>query len=179
MTSSALKGLDQFKARIAELTERIEHASKATAYTVGNVTMTEAKENAPKLDGHLRASGYVTLPTKEGAVELGFGGVAADYAERQHENSTYQHTEGGWKYLERALLNVNLRMVGQLFQNFMTMKRPKAPAAAVPTDPWEGADRQVRRVVSVSGKAGSVKTERRLGKSARASAMAFLKNMVD
>ena len=176
MTANGIQGVAKFRDRLTELQARIHQAAKATAYTAGNIAMTEAKEYAPKDLGVLRASGYVTLPNEDGAVELGFGGPAADYAVVQHENPDFRHAEGGWKFLERALIDVRLADIGDLFRLFMSQKNPKAPGKPVATDPWEEAGGAggpaVRNVV---GKAGALKTVKRAAKSARSSAMAFVR----
>lgn len=57
--------------------------------------------------GTLRASGVVLMPEWDGpvcTVTLGYGGAAEDYAERQHEDLTFQHKDGQQaKYLEQPL----------------------------------------------------------------------------
>lgn len=88
-------------------------SAEAALYQGGNIIMTEAKERAPVDLGTLRNSGYVTLPETRGGntfVEVGFGGAAKAYAVRQHEDTSYSHTDpktgnsvGEAKYLENAI----------------------------------------------------------------------------
>ena len=53
--------------------------------------------------GVLRGSGIVTGPDPSGAVALTFGGAAAPYAIRQHEELGYRHTVGEARYLIRGV----------------------------------------------------------------------------
>jgi len=84
-------------------------------YKEAEEVMTTAKTIVPvglppadKHPGALRASGHVQPPQWDGdkvKVELGFGGVAVDYAAVQHENLEFHHRGGQTaKYLEGPLL---------------------------------------------------------------------------
>ena len=53
--------------------------------------------------GAMRASGRVTGPDTSGAVELSYGGAAAPYTLRQHEELSYRHPVGEARWLVRAL----------------------------------------------------------------------------
>ncbi len=64
--------------------------------------MTAAKQLVPVDTGNLRASGFVRFPEigrKKVNVQLGFGGPAAAYALRVHEDLNAFHTVGTAKYL--------------------------------------------------------------------------------
>lgn len=72
-----------------------------------NIIITAAKQDfVPVDEGVLRGTGYAAAPEISGnrvSVEMGFGGPAAPYAVRQHEDLTLRHTVGGAKYLEIPL----------------------------------------------------------------------------
>lgn len=77
----------------AELADGIEEWARAEV-------MPDADEHCPVKDGTLRDSHVVE---REGAVvTMGYGGSAAPYAERQHEDMTLSHTVGEAKWLENA-----------------------------------------------------------------------------
>lgn len=74
---------------------------------IGEEIMTDIKANSaghgvPQDEGILKGSGRVTGPTN-GEVTLSFGGAAAPYALRQHEDLTLRHRIGEARYLVRGL----------------------------------------------------------------------------
>lgn len=77
---------------------------------IGEEIMTDVKASRPGAgvpvdEGALRASGRVTGPEVRGSravVTLAFGGSAAPYALRQHEELQYRHTVGEARYLVRG-----------------------------------------------------------------------------
>jgi len=62
--------------------------------------MPDADEHCPVKDGTLRDSHVVER--KGTVITIGYGGPAAPYAERQHEDMTLSHTVGEAKWLENA-----------------------------------------------------------------------------
>jgi hypothetical protein len=69
--------------------------------------MTMAKERTPVLTGALRSSGHIVQPRITGRTvkSLGaFGGTAAPYAVRVHENLSAFHSNGRSKFYESASL---------------------------------------------------------------------------
>lgn len=70
--------------------------------------MADSKENYVPVDqAVLQGSGIAHRPEIKGKTIEGFltyGGPAKDYALEQHENLSYQHRQGGSKYLERPVL---------------------------------------------------------------------------
>lgn len=101
-----LRGLDGALNRLREIAEKAPEAVAAGLFMEANNIMTDAKGRVPVDQGVLRASGYVAPPQMEGGspvVELGFGGPAASYAVKQHEDTSLRHPGGGEaKFLERA-----------------------------------------------------------------------------
>lgn len=102
-----VKGLDEILRANGAAVARLTDAAGVGLYAAGNRVMTTAKSGLVPVDhGTLRGSGYVTEPVKEGEasviVELGFGGPAADYAVIQHEEQSFAHEVGTFKYLEKA-----------------------------------------------------------------------------
>lgn len=78
-------------------------------YTEAEDTMTESKATWVPVDlGTLKSTGHVELPVFEGQtvrVRLAYGGPAAPYALKQHEDTTLQHPgQGRAKYLEGPVL---------------------------------------------------------------------------
>lgn len=75
---------------------------------IGEEIMTDVQaarpgEGVPVDEGTLRDSGVVTGPDEKGSVRLTFGGAAAPYALRQHEELQYRHTVGEARYLVRGV----------------------------------------------------------------------------
>jgi hypothetical protein len=75
---------------------------------VGETIMTDVKASrsgagVPRDTGALAASGRVSGPSASGAVDLTFGGAAAPYALRQHEELSYRHPVGEARYLVRGV----------------------------------------------------------------------------
>jgi hypothetical protein len=99
----------------AEVARKIEALARAGGDNlisgmriVGETIMTDVKASRPgsgvPVDtGALRASGRVSGPDSGGTVTLSFGGAAAPYALRQHEELNYRHPVGEARYLIRGL----------------------------------------------------------------------------
>jgi len=74
---------------------------------IGEEIMTDVRssrpgQGVPRDEGVLAASGRVDGP-KDNRVELSFGGAAAPYALRQHEELQWRHTVGEARYLVRGV----------------------------------------------------------------------------
>jgi hypothetical protein len=99
----------------AEVARKIEALARAGGdnlisgmRVVGETIMTDVKASRPgsgvPVDtGALRASGRVSGPDSGGTVTLSFGGAAAPYGLRQHEELNYRHPVGEARYLIRGL----------------------------------------------------------------------------
>lgn len=114
----SVSGAKEVQARLRALGGESAEAAGTVLYRLGEEIMADAKQLAPVMDGHLRASGHVDLPVVEGTavvVQAGFGGPAAPYALSVHENPRAGKTGGfspsgkrykkwakvgQWKYLE-------------------------------------------------------------------------------
>jgi hypothetical protein len=97
-----IKGLPGVKAALRMYGRRANKGLKAGLYQEGEGIMAESKEQVPVRDGILKGTGHVQLPREEAGrvtVTLGYGGPAAPYALRQHEELSYKHTVGKAKYL--------------------------------------------------------------------------------
>jgi len=86
--------------------------------------MAESKHQVPVDTGVLRSTGHVQLPKEEAgrvSVTLGYGGPAAPYALRQHEELSYRHTVGKAKYLsdpaEAAVAGMDRRIAKVIEQH--------------------------------------------------------------
>jgi hypothetical protein len=104
-----------------EIGGRLGPAIASGLYQAAAGVMSDSIRLAPKKYGTLRASAYVAMPTgtaRDQSVEAGYGGFAKAYALRQHEEESYKHTEGGAKYLEKAITAYEGR-VGQILINAM------------------------------------------------------------
>ena len=87
---------------VGKITRRVERGAMAGLYRHGNRVMTESKKEVPVDTGVLRSTGHVELPTRVGGeilVVVGYGGPAAPYARRQHEDLSFHHPVGKARYL--------------------------------------------------------------------------------
>lgn len=103
-----VKGLQATARKIEALARAGGEEAVSGLRVIGEEIMTDVKASrpgagVPKDTGNLAASGRVTGPDRRGAVRLSFGGAAAPYALRQHEELTYRHTLGEARYLVRGL----------------------------------------------------------------------------
>lgn len=88
--------------------KRIQGGTKqdaaAALYQEATKVMADSNPLVPKDTGALVNSGYVDKPQIRGndvSVEMGYGGPAVKYAEKQHEEESYRHNPGQQaKYLE-------------------------------------------------------------------------------
>lgn len=113
--ATRLVGAKRLQDALKAMGPRMQKASGAGLYALGNEMMTDSKEMTPVDLGPLKASGYVSLPVERGKktlVEIGYGGPAKDYAIPQHENLSYHHEVGEAKFLEKGI-NKNLGARGR------------------------------------------------------------------
>ena len=69
----------------------------AALYDEANEIFSQSQDEVPVDTGVLRSSGRVHAPaisSREILVEISYGGAAAPYALRQHENESYNHAPG-------------------------------------------------------------------------------------
>lgn len=102
MNIDATKALKQLRGMAVKALDALEDGVREEAEKI----LTKSKQTTPVHDGYLRASGTVYPPKRSGTtvtVELGYGGVASDYALIQHEREDFHHDIGTAKYLERPV----------------------------------------------------------------------------
>lgn len=103
----SVEGMKRLRSSLRAAASGSPKAMGAGLYAAGNQIMRTSKRLVPVDMGTLRGSGYVALPEivrESASVELGYGGPAAAYAERQHERTEFNHPEGGQsKYLQSAV----------------------------------------------------------------------------
>jgi len=125
----AVTGMDEVESTLENATNRLEKTAARSLHKSGEIIMNDSMENyVPVATGALRGTGYVEPPDfgrGEIVVEMGFGGPAAPYALKVHENPRagktkgvspqgieYPTTETGkptwathgeWKYLEKPV----------------------------------------------------------------------------
>ena len=112
-----IEGLPALKAALAAAGRRGTNALASAMADEADIIMEESKRRAPVDRGPLRASGVVLPPEKRGgsvSIEMGYGGAASAYALRQHEETSYRHTVGEAKYLERPVLEHAPKLAGNL-----------------------------------------------------------------
>lgn len=101
-------GLDKLKEAIAKWVEKAPQSLGALLHQEAEIVMGDSKEHHVPVDiGALRASGHVLPPEISGdkiSVTLGFGGPAAPYALKVHEDLQARHKVGGAKYLEKPFM---------------------------------------------------------------------------
>ncbi len=102
------EGLELMMQKMEALIRESGDAMGSGSRVSGETIMTDIKASrpgagVPRKDGILAGSGRVAGPDKEGAVELSFGGAAAPYALRQHEELAWRHKLGEARYLVRGV----------------------------------------------------------------------------
>jgi aspartate-semialdehyde dehydrogenase len=99
-------GLGETTGNIRNIGEKIEHGIAKILDRVGQPRVAKMKSRTPVRDGHLRASVHLTSAKrirKDVEVKWAAGGVAVDYALRQHEDLSYKHTTGQAKYISSVV----------------------------------------------------------------------------
>lgn len=117
MASIQIDGIANLKRALSAAGNRGNDALAAALVDEADSIMEESKLLAPVDLGPLRASGVVLPPVRSGSqtsVEMGYGGAAADYALRQHEELGYHHTVGEAKFLERPVVERAPKLAGNL-----------------------------------------------------------------
>jgi len=118
-----VKGRDMKAAEgaLRKLKDRAVAAVRKFLFAEALEILARAKQLCPVDTGALRASGYVETPRRAGqriAVLMGFGGPAAPYAYKVHEDLVARHAVGEAKFLEKAaverLAGLHDRMVAFL-----------------------------------------------------------------
>lgn len=102
----SVRGIPEVQKRLDAEAKRLRTCAEAGLYLVAGNIVGEAAESAPLDKGPLRASKYATHPERRSGrtiVEIGFGGPAAEYAARQHEDLSLNHDVGHAKFLELAV----------------------------------------------------------------------------
>ena len=105
-------GIDKTRVEIERLARLIPGSYEAALKEVGEDIKAQSMEIVPFDLGTLHGSAFVNDPEGEGfgaSVTIGYGGAAAGYAERQHEDTTLNHKKGRGKqrrakYLEEPFL---------------------------------------------------------------------------
>jgi hypothetical protein len=117
-----VRGFDRVLGRINSITQDVARRAGNALRAEAEIEMTEAKRRTPVDTGALRASGHVTGPV-EGtsarvengvrsygrpvtvwSVTLAFGGPAAPYAVKVHEDLEAWHRVGQAKFLESVVM---------------------------------------------------------------------------
>lgn len=99
--SFQIKGVRDFIARLDTTVAEVRKAAEAGLREEAEIEMEEAKRRTPVDTGALRASGHVEQQGLR--VTLAFGGPAASYAEKVHEDVEAFHRVGQAKFLESTL----------------------------------------------------------------------------
>ena len=101
--SFKLKGLKEFDKTLSKIEKRLTgKVIEKHLFQEGEGIMAQSKQIVPVDLGTLRSSGHVQLPVRRGnqiIVTLGYGGPAAPYAVKVHEDLQAFHKVGTAKYL--------------------------------------------------------------------------------
>jgi len=101
--SFKLRGQRELRAAVAAQAKKEPLRVKAAIVKEAETIMTASKKLVPVKTGNLRASGHVEIHPTRIRVDLVYGGPAADYALRVHEDLDAFHRVGQAKYLEEPL----------------------------------------------------------------------------
>ena len=102
---------------LLNLAKRGRNAVARGSFRQMNIEMTEMKKRVPVMFGVLRDSGQVDDPRWVGdhcITDLGFGGAAAEYAEKVHEDLEAYHDTGQAKYAESVLNESAIYLPGRV-----------------------------------------------------------------
>lgn len=97
-----IHGIPELTQNVRALRARAIPAGKAALMEEAEIVMGLSKLEVPVREGVLRASGHVVPPVIRAGtifVQAAYGGPAAPYALRQHEELDYHHTVGKAHYL--------------------------------------------------------------------------------
>jgi hypothetical protein len=112
-----VRGLREVKAALRRAGRAGNRGLKKGLYQEGEGIMAESKTEVPVDKGILKSTGHVEPPREERGtvvVKIGYGGAAAPYALRQHEELSYRHTVGKAKYLTDPAERRSHGMAGRL-----------------------------------------------------------------
>lgn len=103
-----MRDFQKAAARIERMRKRTPKAVGSGLRIIAEEIMTDVKASrpgagVPKDTGALASTGRVEGPNTLNQVELSFGGAAAPYALRQHEEMSYSHPLGEAQYLVRGV----------------------------------------------------------------------------
>jgi len=106
------------RASLDRLASRFPNEVARALYEEAQIEMTEAKRRTPVKTGALRSTGHVDDPTVsfggDISVTLGFGGPAAPYAVKVHEDMDAFHRVGQSKYLESVIMESRPYMAARI-----------------------------------------------------------------
>lgn len=108
---------EKVRARLERLAKRFPDEAARALYQEAEVEMTEAKRRTPVDTGALRGSGHVERPDvglSNISVALQFGGPAAPYALKVHEDLDAFHRVGQAKFLESTLMESRPYMAARI-----------------------------------------------------------------
>lgn len=98
-----LKNIKKFNKKLNKIQQRMMGTVlEKHLFQEGEGIMAQSKEMVPVNVGTLRSSGHVQLPKRtvnQVSVTMGYGGPAAGYAVKVHEDMQAFHKVGGAKYL--------------------------------------------------------------------------------
>lgn len=99
MIHTDLQGIPAMQQKLARILAETPPAAGEGLYRTGNDIMGESVRLVPVLTGNLRSTAHVSQPEQQGmtiTVQLSYGGHGqADYAVRQHFDTTLNHPNGG------------------------------------------------------------------------------------
>lgn len=95
-----LEGIEDVRKALKHENKKIREAMRAAVYQEGVSIMGQSVVQVPVETGRLRATHYVTLPNRDGVVEIGYGTV---YALPVHERLSVNHPHGKAKFLQDPL----------------------------------------------------------------------------
>lgn len=108
MVDLLFNGLSTVAANLLAINAAARTTAGKRLYQFGEAVMAKSKsEYVPVDTGTLRSSGHVSLPfigPSDISVQLRYGGPAASYAVKVHEDLTVHHGNGQAKYLERPVV---------------------------------------------------------------------------
>jgi hypothetical protein len=102
-----LRGTKAMQRKIERIARDFPNKAEGALRVEAEVIKTVSQRDfVPVKEGILRGSAFVSPVERKGneiSVTIGYGGAAKDYALRQHEEPSYKHKVGSWKYLELPL----------------------------------------------------------------------------
>lgn len=101
-----IKGADKLAQILRTIANVAPDALAGALYEEGESIRAESQERVPVDTGVLKNSAFVATEGQGDsfAVQVGYGGAAAEYAVVQHEDMTLRHDDGGPKFLENPAL---------------------------------------------------------------------------